>query len=457
VPELENSNPVFQCPACRRGAIGAGADAWVCDACSKRFPLVDGIPWLHAEPEATLADWRLRLHWLLTELRNEAAATRQELEQAGLRLAVRNRLKLQATACDDHARRLAALLAPLGIDDLKVANEWHRALGTRAPRGPGISAYYVNLHRDWAWGRAETDAMYAQVEAALGGHRAGRVLVLGAGAGRLVHDLAHRADADVVIALDVNPLLAIVGRRVMNGERVSLYEFPLAPTDGNAFAILRTLALDAAPARAPVHWVLADASAAPFAAESFDTVVTPWLVDVIDEELARFAARINTLLRTGGRWINTGSLVFSQPQRAARYTLDEVLELAAAAGFSAPDVTEQRLPYMCSPASRHGRVESVVTFGATKERGVQVPDCQRDPAWLERHDVPIPALPQFQSDALTMRIYGYLATLIDGRRSIRDIAQELVRERLMTADAAEPAVRSFVGRLLEDAQRRPRF
>jgi SAM-dependent methyltransferase len=299
--------------------------------------------------------------------------------------------------------------------------------------------------------------MYAQVEAALGGHRAGRVLVLGAGAGRLVHDLAHRADADVVIALDVNPLLAIVGRRVMNGERVSLYEFPLAPTDGNAFAILRTLALDGAPARAPVHWVLADASAAPFAAESFDTVVTPWLVDVIDEELARFAARINTLLRTGGRWINTGSLVFSQPQRAARYTLDEVLELAAAAGFSAPDVTEQRLPYMCSPASRHGRVESVVTFGATKERGVQVPDCQRDPAWLERHDVPIPALPQFQSDALTMRIYGYLATLIDGRRSIRDIAQELVRERLMTADAAEPAVRSFVGRLLEDAQRRPRF
>jgi SAM-dependent methyltransferase len=401
----------------------------------------------------------------VTELRNEAAATRQELEQPGvqaieresLRVAVRNRLKLQAAACDDHARRLGALLAPLGLDELEVASEWHRALGTRAPRGPGIAAYYVNLHRDWAWGRAETDAMYAQVESALGNHRAGRVLVLGAGAGRVVHDLARRADADAVTALDVNPLLAIVGRRVMSGERVALYEFPLAPVDGNAFAILRTLALDEAPARAPVHWVLADACEAPFAPESFDTVVTPWLIDVVDEELGRFAACINGLLRTGGRWVNTGSLVFSQPERGSRYTLDEVLELATAAGFSPPDVAEARLPYMCSPASRHGRVESVVTFGATKTEAVRVATRQRAPAWLERHDLPIPALPQFQSDALTMRIYGYLATLIDGRRSIRDIAQELVRERLLTADAAEPAVRSFVGRLYDDAQRRPRF
>jgi SAM-dependent methyltransferase len=433
------------------------ADACACDTCSKRFPLIDGIPWLYAEPESALADWRLRLHWLVTELRNEAAATRQELEQGTLRIAVRNRLKLQAAACDDHARRLAALLAPLGLDDLAVASEWHRALGTRAPRGPGISAYYANLHRDWAWGRAETDAMHAQVDAAIGEHRAGKVLVLGAGAGRLVHDLARRADAEAVVALDVNPLLAIVGRRVMNGERVALYEFPLAPIDADSFAILRTLELDDAPARAPVQWVLADASAAPFAPESFDTVVTPWLIDVIGEELGYFAARINALLRPGARWINTGSLVFSQPQRAARHTLDEVLELAADAGFATPDISETRLPYMCSPASRHGRVESVVTFGATRMQAVPVPERRRGPAWLERHDLPIPALPEFQSDALTMRIYGYLATLIDGRRSIRDIAQELVRERLMTPDAAEPAVRSFIDRLYDDAQRRPRF
>ena len=56
-----------------------------------------------------------------------------------------------------------------------------------------------------------------------------------------------------------------------------------------------------------------------------------------------------------------------------------------------------------------------------------------------------------------MRIYGYLATLIDGRRSIRDIAQELVRERLLTADAAEAGGAWFMSRLQADAQQRLRF
>jgi hypothetical protein len=112
---------------------------------------------------------------------------------------------------------------------------------------------------------------------------------------------------------------------------------------------------------------------------------------------------------------------------------------------------------MASPASRHARLETVVTFAASKRRAVAVPARNRLPPWLERHDLPIPALPSFQSDALTMRICGYLATLIDGRRSVRDIAHELVRERLLTPDIAEPSVRAFVGRLYEDSLRRPQL
>ncbi|HLB83902.1 MAG TPA: hypothetical protein VJK00_04165, partial [Steroidobacteraceae bacterium] len=66
-------------------------------------------------------------------------------------------------------------------------------------------------------------------------------------------------------------------------------------------------------------------------------------------------------------------------------------------------------------------------------------------------------LPEFQSAALTMRIYGYLATLIDGRRSIVDMAQVLEKERLMTTQDALPAVRGFVRRLWEESRLRTRF
>jgi hypothetical protein len=41
---------------------------------------------------------------------------------------------------------------------------------------------------------------------------------------------------------------------------------------------------------------------------------------------------------------------------------------------------------------------------------------------------------------------------VDGQRTARDIADVLVRERLMPADEAESAVRSFLQRLFEEAQ-----
>jgi hypothetical protein len=56
-----------------------------------------------------------------------------------------------------------------------------------------------------------------------------------------------------------------------------------------------------------------------------------------------------------------------------------------------------------------------------------------------------------------MRIYGFVASLIDGRRSVAEIAQVLIAERLMTADGAPAAVRGFLRRLHEDATRRTRF
>ncbi len=115
------------------------------------------------------------------------------------------------------------------------------------------------------------------------------------------------------------------------------------------------------------------------------------------------------------------------------------------------------MPYMCSPASRHGRMESVVTFCAVKERAVDVRAHASLPAWLANPREPVPALPEFQSAALTMRIYGYLASLIDGRRSIADMAQVLEKERLMTAADALPAVRGFVRRLWEESRLRTRF
>ena len=127
-------------------------------------------------------------------------------------------------------------------------------------------------------------------------------------------------------------------------------------------------------------------------------------------------------------------------------------------GFAEPDVREDDIPYMCSPASRHGRRENVVTIVADKERSVPQPPRHRAlPDWLVIGTQPVPLLPAFELQAMTTRIYGFIMGLIDGRRSMRDMAKLLADQRLMTRDEAEPAVRNFLTKMYEDSQRPPGF
>ena len=182
--------------------------------------------------------------------------------------------------------------------------ETYLALRTRLPVDQGIQTYYPNIHRDWAWGDEENKASLKQIQSVLHDHAdLGKVLVLGSGAGRLAYDIHTSFNCDMTVAVDFNPLLMLVAKAVTSGEQLNLYEFPIAPLSLEDDAVLRQLG---APESADdnFHLVFADALRAPFAAGSFDTVVTPWLIDVITEELPVLAARINQLLNDNGRWVN---------------------------------------------------------------------------------------------------------------------------------------------------------
>jgi len=440
------------CPRCRGPLTDSGALS--CATCATAYPRVDGLPWLFAEPVQALGEWRARIHGSLAGLDVQAQRYRAALGDDVTRAGTRTRLKLLAAACSDHARRLRSLLAPvLGGADA-AAPEVYSALGMSLPAGQGLVGYYANLHRDWCWGDAENAAACRIVDAALGPEPPGRTLLLGVGAGRLAYDLLRGRRPQPLVAADVNPLFLCAVQRLFAGERLELYEFPLAPRSSDTHAILRTLQAPQ-PAGAGCHLVFADASRAPFACGAFDTVITPWLIDVIDEDFATFAMRVNGWLRPGGRWISTGSLAFASEDPARRYALEEVVEIVTTAGFSGIEPREEQVPYLCSPASRHGRIETVVTFAGIKRESAPDPGPpRRVPEWLQRADVPVPLLPDLQGRQLELRVLSYVASLVDGQRSIRDLARVLVEQRLMTVEEAEPAVRAFLARLHEEARAR---
>jgi hypothetical protein len=116
------------------------------------------------------------------------------------------------------------------------------------------------------------------------------------------------------------------------------------------------------------------------------------------------------------------------------------------------------MPYMDSPASRHGRIEGVLCFAATKRNDVEpVPARSLRPEWIERTDVAIPALPEFREQSLSTRVYAFMMAMIDGQRSIDDMAALMQEQRLMDRTDAVPAIRRFLARMLEDAARRANF
>ena len=443
---------LLACPRCDQ-PLAATGDGLRCAGCRVDFPRLDSIPWLFAEPGAALGEWRGRLHFSLQRTDRDEQQLRAALERPGLRAATRARLALLADATADHGRRLRTLLAPLELEHYAATIETHLALRTRLPAEQGLTTYYANVHRDWAWGEEENEASYRILENALGGAAPGRVLVLGAGAGRLAYDVHVRAAANLTVALDFNPLLMLLAQRVVRGERVELFEFPIAPRTTADNAVLRSLAAPA-PAREGFACVLADAHRPPFRRGAFDTVITPWLVDILPERFEALSARINALLAPGGRWLNFGSLSFHVADASARYSLEECVAVIEENGFAAPTVTEHEIPYLCSPASRHGRRERVVAWNAAKARDAKkLPRYEALPDWLVRGTDPVPLSESFRVQAMSTQIYAFIMSLIDGRRSVKDIAKPIVEQRLMTEQEAEPAIRTFLTKMYDDSRR----
>ena len=432
---------------------------WICGACGSGYPVIGDIPWLFADPRQALAEWRGRLSLLTQHLASEAAAMRAEA-QPSLPDATLRRLAHVAASNENQVVRLNALLAPLGLDQASASEGTLQALGTRLPTEQGITNYYVNLHRDWSWGDEENAAALAEIRAALGaGERGGisglgRTLVQGAGAGRLAYDLHAAGDAPLTVATDFNPLLLFAAREIYAGRAVELYEFPLAPRRIEDHAVLRRLAAPAPP-RAGLTLVAGDALQPPFADGAFDTVVTPWFIDIIGEPLARVASRVNLLLKPGGRWINFGSLAFSRASFAERVGLEEAKEIVTRAGFAPITPRENTIPYMRSPASRHSRLENTVTWVTSKVAAAPEQPRQKVlPEWLIHTDKPVPRTRPFEMQQVSSRIHAFLLALINGERSIRDMARVLVEQRLMSPQEAEANVRLFLARLHEESETR---
>lgn len=364
---------------------------------------------------------------------------------AGQALPTRTRARLQRLhdRLGRHHEQVEALFEVAGVSTVEEAL---RRDG-RVP-GEGIAtAYFDQIHRDWAWDTGEPEAALKLVREVLGDRRPRRMLVLGAGACRLPYDLHRCAGIETTVALDINPVPFFVARRVIAGETVELVEFPRCPRDSLSVAVDRTLRCEH-PGAAGFHLLFADGLEPPVPDASFDLVFTPWFIDQVPQDLATLIPEIHRVLVQGGAWLNHGPLLYqpSHTQPAHRYREDEVHELAQTHGFSLAGHRWDRLLYMESPAGSQGRTEGVATFLAEKQGRVTATVEQR-PGWLDDPSQPVPRWPELDGYQAPHPMFGAVASLVDGQRSAQAIADEMVRRFNLPQDAALGGVKTCLSEI----------
>ncbi len=412
------------------------------------YPIINGIPWLFRHPLHSMVDWSIKLNHfnqihsdeirlLTNEIKNCSGETRRRLE-----LLQQGKARFQ--------QQVSQLVSP--ILSAKVASKpVYDALSDRAPHTQNLLSYEANLYRDWVWGDEENAQSLNLVLEQIDQSSVDNLLVLGAGSCRLAYDLHQSLRPKQTIANDINPLLMFSAKEILFGDGLPIEEFPLYPRKLESVALSHNIP---AVENAPKNFTLlfSDATKPSLQKHQFDLVVTPWLIDIQPHELSRFLAAVNHYLPIGGQWINFGSLVFNQSRDALCYSIEEIQAVAAKAGFKIEQTSEHEMPYLKSPHNAGYRVEQVFCWRAVKEKHVALTkDLQNLPDWILDIEKPVPQTRLFQNFVFSHQLFSELASKVDGKKSIKDIARKFAKQRSIDEQEALSMVKDFYLKIIRES------
>lgn len=407
------------------------------------------LPWCFQDQTQELIKWQARIHQFIghyqTRIENieKELTTRKELTDLN-----RRRLRRVKKALSENKSTISKLLAEI------IQAETHEVIyKTVDPQSiaKDIDIYLTNIFRDWAWNNGENkDALNLVKQVWDDGFEQSDVAVLGAGAGRLAYDLAREFNCQNLILIDNNPLLLHLADRMIAGEELTLYELPLTPENVGDVAVEHQLKAPNRDALSSCYCVLADVLDLPLKEESLDVIVTPWLVDVIEDDFKDFSRRLRKILKPGGQWIHLGPFGFDPSQEAKCYSTEEVLEAVKKSGFDLNQFESKSLPYLQSPYSGYGRVERVTCFRATKNhsRVSDAPKFAPIPSWLKDFDQPIPKTDFITDACFRNRIHAEVLGAINGQLSFNQIVELMQQHYKMTEQQATEALWAFLQKVI---------
>ncbi len=414
----------------------------------KCYPIIDGIPWLVKNIEPMRMHWVHKKNEFVSFHKKQALKIDSEIRaQKDLTIITKKRLEVLKTAHEFNQKALASLIK--GIDGGETGS-----FDVMVPLHQSMHLYRKNIFRDWGWSTQENKNSLARVKAVLNSNKKiERLCVLGAGAGRLAMDMHTELSVQHTVAVDFNPLLLAVADKMRNAESFSMYDFPSAPVEIDDVARLYELK-SAYGKMSGVDLVCADVTDLPFKGKSFDTVLTPWLIDILPFSFKLLAQRVNQILDVGGEWLNFGPLGFAHASEAQNLTRPEIKEQLALCGFALEVDDSASMKYLSADNEVNSRNETVYLFRAKKTKDVSVEAFTYLPDWVTNAQKSIPLSEEIKQHQQLLRFQADLFHSINGQLSMQQIAQLFASHYKMPAGTALTMAANVLRQFAEASKRK---
>jgi len=438
---------VLQCPKCESHTLHQDSDksSISCRSCQQSYPLLSfgdtSLPFLFSDVSTAVYDWCARIRGFNKKITEEINSLAEYLKDKTLSKLTRERMKQQLNAKKQYQAQILNHLQcfdQFQTSDSVVEN-------AEIAKNQGVDSYINNIFRDWCWENDENKELIDALDSVIEKNfNPGLTVTLGAGVSRLSYDFHKKYKAEHSVLIDINPVLLGYAKRILNNEKIKLNEFPIAPESSADFCVEQVCSSNEVCANDDFTLLLADALNAPLKQKVFDTVLTPWFIDIVPIDFKDLISHVSRLLKPGGVWVNTGSLAFFHKNEKWNYSQEEIVDLLKKFGFSNIKVNRKKINYLHSPHSAHGRVENVFNFYAQKKfDSIPAKRVNYLPEWVENTSLAIPQQANITAISSKYLLQAQVLAAVDGQRSILEIGHLLAKQYSMSQQQAIAAVRQI--------------
>lgn len=311
------------------------------------YPVFDDIPLLYDDIEQEFLSWATKL----SQFENQEKNGIQHL--SNLAQLEFNNLKKQRYQKISNARSFNIQKMLEVLEVFTGHNSIPVEMSTQH-----ISSYFKLIFRDWSWGSEEVMTYVDFCKKQLSSISNGNILILGSGAGRLSYELANAHSDLNFFSIDHNPFLTFCANSITKGKTFELFDYDYYPKELQLTSKKYKIKYPAL--KFENHqFILSSFPNLPFNQKSFDAVICPWFLDILEMDFDNALAHAKDFLKSDGKLIYFGPSNIHSSDIYHQLTKEEIIEITK--NHLGDVISENKtIEYLNNPIASQNRLENII-------------------------------------------------------------------------------------------------